>query len=79
MYRKPMTPAEPDHRRDAGPAPGGPPPMPRWVKAFIAAVLILVVLFLVSMLLGVEHGPGRHATGGGSVAAVAPVQEAGRR
>ena len=53
--------------------------MPRWVKAFIAAVVILVVLFLVSMLLGVEHGPGRHATGGGSVAAMAPAQEAGRR
>ena len=53
--------------------------MPRWVKPFIAAVVILVVLFLVSMLLGVEHGPGRHATSGGSVAAVAPAQEAGRR
>ena len=53
--------------------------MPRWVKAFIAAVVILVALFLVSMLLGVEHGPGRHATGGISAAAVAPAQEAARR
>lgn len=51
--------------------------MPRWVKAFIAAVVILVLLFLVSLLLGVEHGPGRHATGGSS-AAVAPAQEAAR-
>ena len=74
-----MTPAEPDPLRDAEPRPGGLPPMPRWVKAFIAAVVILVALFLVSMLLGVEHGPGRHATGGGSVAAMAPAQEAGRR
>ena len=73
-----MTSGESDHRRDAEPTPSGPPPMPRWVKAFIAAVVILVALFLVSMLLGVEHGPGRHATGH-SVAAIAPAQEAGRR
>ena len=53
--------------------------MPRWVKAFIAAVVILVLLFVASLLLGVEHGPGRHATGGSSSAAVAPAQEAARR
>ena len=73
-----MTPVEPDHR-DAEPTPSGPPPMPRWVKAFIAAVVILVVLFLISMLLGAEHGPGRHATGDSSVAAMVAAQEAGRR
>ena len=53
--------------------------MPRWVKAFIAAVVILVVLFLISMLLGAEHGPSRHAIGGISVADMVPAQEAGRR
>ena len=53
--------------------------MPRWVKAFIAAVVVLVVVFLISMLLGAEHGPGRHAAVGSSVAATAPAQEAGRR
>ena len=59
--------------RDPEP-PAGPPPMPRWVKAFIAAVVILVLLFLGSMLFGVRHGPGRHAADGHDVVAAAPAR-----
>ena len=39
-----------------------PPAMPLWVKGFIAVIVILVVLFLGSMLLGVRHGPGQHSS-----------------
>ena len=46
-----------------------PPGMPGWVKAFIAVVVLIVLLFLGSMLLGVKHGPGRHADAGVSAAA----------
>ena len=39
-----------------------PPPMPAWVKGFIAIVVILILLFVGSMLLGVRHGPGMHSS-----------------
>jgi len=35
--------------------------MPRWVKVFLIAAAVLVVLMLVLMVLaGGQHGPGRH-------------------
>jgi hypothetical protein len=39
-----------------------PPPMPAWVKGFVAVVVILILLFVGSLLLGVRHGPGRHSS-----------------
>jgi hypothetical protein len=72
MYRKVMTDTDAARGRDSEP-PSGPPPMPRWVKAFIAAVVIVVLLFLGSMLFGVRHGPGRHAAEGRHVVAAAPA------
>jgi hypothetical protein len=44
-----------------GPMPEKPP-MPLWVKGFIAVVVILMILFVGSMLLGVRHGPGMHSS-----------------
>lgn len=42
-----------------------PEPMPRWVKAFGIVVAILVVLVIAMLLIvGGEHGPGRHAASG---------------
>jgi hypothetical protein len=40
----------------------GPPPMPRWVKAFGTGVLALILLVIIMMVAGVggHHGPGRH-------------------
>jgi hypothetical protein len=35
--------------------------MPRWVKVLAIVVVVLAVALVVSMLAGVEHGPGRHA------------------
>lgn len=37
--------------------------MPRWVKSFIAAALIVALLVVVLALLGGDHGPGRHHLG----------------
>jgi hypothetical protein len=38
-----------------------PPGMPRWVKLMGIALVVLVVAMVVAMLvLGGDHGPGRH-------------------
>ena len=34
--------------------------MPRWVKVSAIVVVALVVLMVVLMLVGGDHGPGRH-------------------
>ena len=34
--------------------------MPRWVKVFLVVVAIVVVAVVVSLIAGVEHGPGLH-------------------
>jgi hypothetical protein len=38
--------------------------MPRWVKVFGIIVIVLVLLFVISMLAGVRHGPGMHTPSG---------------
>ena len=40
------------------PRNGGRPPMPRWVKGFVAAGMILISL--VAVMIATGHGPGRH-------------------
>ena len=37
---------------------------PRWVKVFGIIALVLVVLFVISLLAGVRHGPGMHTPSG---------------
>ncbi len=37
---------------------------PRWVKVFGVVALILALLFVVSLLVGGGHGPGRHKGAG---------------
>ena len=56
---------EPDTSSSVGavPDPGAPPRMPRWVKWPMIILGVLIALFLVLRLFGVEHGPGRHAPG----------------
>ena len=41
-----------------------PPVRPRWVKGFGILAAVLVLLFLVLLLTGNDHGPGRHLGGG---------------
>lgn len=37
---------------------------PRWVKVFGIITLVLVLLFVISLLAGVRHGPGLHTPSG---------------
>ena len=48
------------------PDPGSPPRTPRWVKVFGIIALVVVLLFVISLLAGVRHGPGLHTPSGGS-------------
>lgn len=34
---------------------------PRWVKVFGVISLVVVLLFVIRLLTGGDHGPGRHA------------------
>ncbi|HCT76293.1 MAG TPA: hypothetical protein DGG94_06375, partial [Micromonosporaceae bacterium] len=51
---------------------GSPPRMPGWVKWPAIILGVLIALFLVLRLFGVEHGPGQHMPGGGNPPASAP-------
>ena len=37
---------------------------PRWVKVFGIIALVLILVFLISLLAGVRHGPGMHTPSG---------------
>ena len=57
--------AEPPIPPDAGTSdaePGGGPTagMPRWVKVFLLVALAVVVLLVIVLLFGGEHGPRLH-------------------
>jgi len=49
---------EPTSTRDPGSEK--PPSTPGWVKISAVVVAILVLVIVVAMLLGGNHGPGRH-------------------
>jgi len=51
-----QSPLEPGHGSASG--------TPRWVKVFGIIVLVLVLLFVISLLAGVRHGPGLHTPSG---------------
>lgn len=53
---------------DAGVGPGGdaPPRTPRWVMAFGVLTVLIALLFVILMLAGGHHGPGRHFRSGTS-------------
>jgi hypothetical protein len=40
------------------------PGTPRWVKVSLIIAILLVVAFILTRLLGVQHGPGLHTLGG---------------
>ena len=41
-----------------------PPPRPRWVKVSVILAGVLILLVVVLLLVGGDHGPGRHLGGG---------------
>jgi preprotein translocase subunit SecG len=49
--------------------------MPRWVKVFIIIAILVALAFIVTRLLGVQHGPGLHNPGG-SGGSAAPMDQA---
>ena len=51
-----QSPLEPGHESTSG--------TPRWVKVFGIIALVLVLLFVISLLAGVRHGPGLHTPSG---------------
>lgn len=65
------------------PHPGGPDGdpsdlqehrMPGWVKGFIiVAGIAVAVLVVLALVLGGDHGPGRHGPGGGNARVEAPA------
>jgi len=65
--QKPARPAEPGIAVSrAGPRAGWVAGVPRWVKVFVITTLALVLLMVVVMLLsGGQHGPGRHLSSAG--------------
>jgi hypothetical protein len=54
-----MTNLPPDSERDERPA--GDRTTPRWVIVLAVVILALVLLFVVSRLLGIQHGPDLHS------------------
>ena len=55
-----MTDSAAPSQADSG-TPDGPPGLPRWVKLLaLGAVVVRTVLVVVMLLVGGEHGPGRH-------------------
>jgi hypothetical protein len=67
-----------DPSRDPGSSGGGmraerrPPRMPRWVKVLLAVAILLIAAILISLLAGIEHGPGLHSGQSVSVAVKGP-------
>ena len=51
-----QTPLEPGHGSTHG--------TPRWVKVLGIITLVLALLFVISLLAGVRHGPGLHTPSG---------------
>ncbi|MBI2076801.1 MAG: hypothetical protein HYT80_00310 [Euryarchaeota archaeon] len=50
------------------------PKMPVWVKVFIAIGAALAVVAVAAVLVGGEHGPGRHLGGGDAAPADLPSE-----
>ena len=67
-------PQEPEPTRSAGAGSDQPPGVPNWVKISAIVVAILVVAVIVAMLLGGNHGPGRHMSA--PFASAAPLEAA---
>jgi hypothetical protein len=66
---------------DSGVGPGSAPTTggaPRWVKVSGIIAIVLALLFVILLLAGGEHGPGRHATlGDASRAGITQYESAG--
>jgi hypothetical protein len=67
-------PTDDSQMSDAAREHEGPPGMPSWVKYLIGALLAVILLAVLAMLVvGGDHGPGRHSGGMHSAPAGAQV------
>ena len=70
--------ADPTASSDTGMAHDHPhrPGAPRWVKVFAAIAVVAIVMVVVMLLAGGDHGPDRHTSGdpGGPVSTSAVTQ-----
>ena len=54
------------------------PRVPRWVKLFgLAAILLLALVIVVMLLTGGQHGPGRHLSSLGIATTAPPLSAVG--
>jgi hypothetical protein len=60
MADRPPYPGSGDVPR-GGPDRGSPAGTPRWVKVLGIIIVVLLLLVGIMVLIGGEHGPGRHA------------------
>lgn len=42
----------------------GPPSTPRWVKVSGIIAIAIILLIIIKIFIGGDHGPGRHISGG---------------
>ena len=63
MSNAPHEPTGPHGSTDTGPDYTG---MPGWVKWLVIVAVVLGVVLLVALLVGGDHGPGRHTSQGPS-------------
>ena len=52
---------------------GSRPPTPRWVKVFGVIAAVVILLFVILLLTGNGHGPGRHTGPGGGESRTPPA------
>jgi len=57
---------DPNGDTGVGSGRGSTTSTPRWVKVFGIIALVVVLLFVISLLAGVRHGPGLHTPSSGS-------------
>lgn len=69
---------EPEPTRRRGASSDQPPGLPNWVKISAIVVAILVAVAVVAMLLGGNHGPGRHMSAPTSEVGASQVLESAR-
>ena len=64
-------PSDGGHKADNAPARGRSTPL--WVKVLGIVAILLIVAFAISVIAGIQHGPGIHSLSARSLLAVASI------
>lgn len=68
-----MTDQSSDGGREAKTAPARGRSTPRWVKVLAIVAIMLIVAFAISLIAGIQHGPGIHSSSARSLLAAASI------